>query len=84
MRGASGRCYTRNRPTGPTLEWRNWQTHGTQKPKHRITKGKTLCPLYALCAREVTQDNAHLPLNHYKTTTVPLCNLGKDSAVSKF
>jgi hypothetical protein len=21
------------------LEWRNWQTHGTQKPKQRIAEG---------------------------------------------
>jgi hypothetical protein len=25
-----------------TLEWRNWQTHGTQKPKKRISRIKEL------------------------------------------
>ena len=27
------------------LEWRNWQTHGTQKPNSRIAEGNILCPV---------------------------------------
>ena len=62
-------------------EWRNWQTHGTQKPNGRITEGKEPYPLYTLRPAMLRQGKAHLPQNHYKTTTVdarepiagPLC-----------
>jgi hypothetical protein len=62
-------------------EWRNWQTHGTQKPNGRITEGKDPYPLYTLRPAMLRQGKAHLPQNHYKTTTVdarepiagPLC-----------
>jgi hypothetical protein len=64
------RSYGKLKGVKPLLEWRNWQTHGTQKPEHRISGGKEPYPLYTLRSAMLCHDNAHLPQNHYKTTTV--------------
>ena len=48
-----------------TLEWRNWQTHGTQKPKHTVNAGQNSCPYAQLGDAGLGQDNALFPENRY-------------------
>src|SRR5262249_2980697 len=47
------------------LEWRNWQTHGTQKPRKRRTQGNLPLPLVSLAPSWATQDEPRRPKNHY-------------------
>ena len=47
------------------LEWRNWQTHGTQKPNQPGTRRET-ATRYKDFPSSGTSGNAGFPRNHYK------------------
>ena len=60
--------YSKSSHLDRSLEWRNWQTHGTQNPKQQVLGGKPRKPVWYFPA-SATSGNPISRWNHYRTIT---------------